>query len=73
MLQVSLLGFAVGGAFLSLAYFDVPYYVMAAMIATRLLVEQHLKAKAALARRRVAGVQAAGRIVKPQKVSNGLS
>ncbi|MBB3223802.1 putative O-glycosylation ligase, exosortase A system-associated [Pseudoduganella umbonata] len=40
MVQVSLLGFAVGGAFLSLAYFDVPYYLMAAMAATRLIVER---------------------------------
>ena len=38
MLQVSLVGFAVGGAFLSLAYFDVPYLIMAAMVATRILV-----------------------------------
>ena len=38
MLQVSLVGFAVGGAFLSLAYFDVPYMIMAAMVATRILV-----------------------------------
>lgn len=45
MLQVSLLGFVVGGAFLSLAYFDVPYYLMAAMVATKVLVEKELKAK----------------------------
>lgn len=38
MLQVSLVGFAVGGAFLSLAYFDVPYLIMAAMVATRIIV-----------------------------------
>jgi len=43
MLQVSLIGFMVGGAFLSLAYFDVPYYVMVIMVATRLLVQQTLK------------------------------
>lgn len=41
MLQVSLVGFAVGGAFLSLAYFDVPYLIMAAMVATRMLVARH--------------------------------
>ena len=40
MVQVSLLGFAVGGAFLSLTYFDVPYYLMAAMVATQLIVER---------------------------------
>jgi probable O-glycosylation ligase (exosortase A-associated) len=42
MIQVSLLGFMVGGAFLSLAYFDVPYYLMAALVAVRLLVEKEL-------------------------------
>jgi len=43
MMQVSLLGFMVGGAFLSLVYFDVPYYLMAGMVATRLVVERELK------------------------------
>ncbi|WP_219118164.1 putative O-glycosylation ligase, exosortase A system-associated [Janthinobacterium sp. UMAB-56] len=40
MSQASLIGFAVGGAFLSLLYFDMPYYLMAALIATRIVVEQ---------------------------------
>lgn len=44
MVQVSLVGFAVGGAFLSLLYFDVPYYLMAAMVVTRVIVEKELKA-----------------------------
>lgn len=44
MMQVGLLGFAVGGAFLSLAYFDVPYFIMAAMVALRLLVDRELSA-----------------------------
>lgn len=48
MIQVSLLGFAVGGAFLSLAYFDVPYYLMVALVAARELVERNQRAKAAL-------------------------
>jgi probable O-glycosylation ligase (exosortase A-associated) len=48
MIQVSLIGFATGGAFLSLLYFDVPYYLMAAMMATRIVVEKALKEKAAL-------------------------
>ena len=43
MIQVSLIGFAVGGTFLSLLYFDVPYYLMAAMVVTRVLVEKELK------------------------------
>lgn len=46
MIQVSLIGFAVGAAFLSLVYFDVPYYLMAAMVATRILVEKEIKEKA---------------------------
>lgn len=33
MIQVSLVGFAVGGAFLSLAYFDLPYNLMALTVA----------------------------------------
>lgn len=44
MSQASLIGFAVGGAFLSLLYFDMPYYLMAALIATRIIVEQQAKA-----------------------------
>ena len=28
MVQVSLVGFAIGGAFLSLVYFDLPYYII---------------------------------------------
>jgi hypothetical protein len=35
MCQVSMIGYAVGGAFLSLAYFDVPYDVMAIVVATK--------------------------------------
>jgi putative inorganic carbon (HCO3(-)) transporter len=68
LLQVSMLGFAVGGAFLSLAYFDVPYYVMAAMIATRLLVERHLKANKDLARAQALEQRKAA---ETRKVSNG--
>jgi putative inorganic carbon (HCO3(-)) transporter len=68
MLQVSLLGFAVGGAFLSLAYFDVPYYVMAAMVATRLVIERHLKTGGDLAKTQAAAQRQA---IELQKVSNG--
>ncbi len=48
MIQVSLLGFAVGGAFLSLVYFDVPYYLMAAMVALKLHVKDRLTAEGLL-------------------------
>jgi putative inorganic carbon (hco3(-)) transporter len=39
MAQVSLLGYAVGGAFLSLSYFDLPYYIMVMVIASRVWVK----------------------------------
>jgi putative inorganic carbon (HCO3(-)) transporter len=38
MLQVSLVGFAVGAAFLSLTYYDLPYYLMAIAVAARVWV-----------------------------------
>jgi probable O-glycosylation ligase (exosortase A-associated) len=43
MIQASIISFSVGGAFLSLAYFDVPYYLMVAVIATRIVVEKELQ------------------------------
>jgi probable O-glycosylation ligase (exosortase A-associated) len=39
MLQAGLIGFAVGGAFLSLAYFDMPYNMMAMAVLTKRWVE----------------------------------
>jgi hypothetical protein len=35
MCQVSLVGFMVGGAFLSLAYFDLPYNLMVIIVVTK--------------------------------------
>jgi probable O-glycosylation ligase (exosortase A-associated) len=49
MIQVSILGFAVGGAFLSLLYFDVPYYLMCAIVATQVMVMREVKARSAAA------------------------
>lgn len=40
MCQVSLVGYAVGGAFLSLSYFDLPYNVMVMVVLTRVWVER---------------------------------
>ena len=40
MSQVALVGYAVGGAFLSLAYFDLPYDIMALVVLTRIWVEK---------------------------------
>lgn len=42
MCKVSLVGFAVGGAFLSLAYWDMPFYLMVVVVATGLLVRAHV-------------------------------
>jgi putative inorganic carbon (HCO3(-)) transporter len=46
MIQVSMVGFAVGGAFLSLLYYDVPYYLIAIVVSTAALVEKALASKA---------------------------
>jgi putative inorganic carbon (HCO3(-)) transporter len=39
MSQVSLLGYAVGGAFLSLSYFDLPYNIMVMVVLSRVWVQ----------------------------------
>jgi probable O-glycosylation ligase (exosortase A-associated) len=44
MVQVSFVGYFVGGAFLSLAYYDVPYYLVVALVLTRKLVEKAIVA-----------------------------
>jgi len=40
MSQVALAGYAVGGAFLSLSYFDLPYNIMVLVVLTRVWVEK---------------------------------
>ncbi|MFZ2388042.1 MAG: putative O-glycosylation ligase, exosortase A system-associated [Polaromonas sp.] len=40
MCQVSLVGYLVGGAFLSLTYFDLPYNIMVMVVLTRVWVEK---------------------------------
>jgi probable O-glycosylation ligase (exosortase A-associated) len=40
MLQVSMVGFAVGGAFLGLCYWDLPYQLMAVMVLTASVVKK---------------------------------
>jgi len=42
MLQVSLIGYAVSGAFLGLAYFDLFYHLVAMMVLTKVFVMKHL-------------------------------
>jgi putative inorganic carbon (HCO3(-)) transporter len=41
MVQASLIGYLVGGAFLSLAYFDLPYNLLALVVLTRRWVEHY--------------------------------
>jgi putative inorganic carbon (hco3(-)) transporter len=43
-LQVSLVAYATGGAFLGLAYYDLPYYILALLVVTRIAVERDLEA-----------------------------
>jgi putative inorganic carbon (HCO3(-)) transporter len=67
MTQVSLLGFAVGGAFLSLAYFDVPYYLMVVIVATKVLVGREIAGRSiplTPKQQRIADVASAGRARK---------
>ena len=65
MVQVSLLGFGVGGAFLSLVYYDVPYYLVAVIVCTCHLVEQTLKAEAAQQRALAQQQRRSGKAVVP--------
>ena len=44
MCQVSLIGYAVGGAFLSLTYFDLPYYIVIILVVLRVMVRRELAA-----------------------------
>jgi probable O-glycosylation ligase (exosortase A-associated) len=47
MVQVSLVGYFVGGAFLSLAYFDLPYDLMVIVVLLKAIVSDRLKAASA--------------------------
>jgi len=47
MMQVSLTGFLIGGAFLSLVNFDVPYYLVGILVATKRLVDESVQQAAA--------------------------
>jgi putative inorganic carbon (hco3(-)) transporter len=55
MCQVSLVGYAVGGAFLSLAYFDLPYNLMVLVVLARVWIEKH-SAAAATEQRSATGI-----------------
>ncbi len=51
MIQVSLTGYAVGGAFLGLAYFDLAYHLLAIVILLKVLHRQEVLAEASTATR----------------------
>jgi putative inorganic carbon (HCO3(-)) transporter len=55
MIQVSLVGYAVGGALLSLAYYDVPYDLAAAVVLTRVLIQRELKGEVEKAGKKASG------------------
>lgn len=69
MIQVSMVGFAVGGAFLSLLYYDVPYYLIAIVVVLGTIVEKALKeekdAKAALKKASLAAQEPAVEVLAP--------
>lgn len=47
MIQVSLMGYAVGGAFLSLSYFDLPYYLVLVLVVLKGIVDTETLARTA--------------------------
>lgn len=47
MVQVSLAGFAVGGAFLSLVHFDLPYYIIGYVVLVDATLREHAREKLA--------------------------
>ncbi len=65
MLQVSIIGYAAGGAFLGLAYFDLPYHFMALMVLTRHLAHQAQAILPVEQPARVGARQGQGKSAKP--------
>ncbi len=59
MVQVSLVGYAVGGAFLSLAWFDLPYDMMAAAVIGDLILKRKARAQREIEPARASQSQAA--------------
>jgi hypothetical protein len=43
MMQVALIGYFTGGSFLGLAYWDVPYSIVAFIVLARVVVEREMK------------------------------
>jgi probable O-glycosylation ligase (exosortase A-associated) len=62
MVQVSLVGYAVGGAFLNLAYYDVPYNLLVVLVLTRVILEKQL-----------ASADSPARTARPEAKANSIS
>jgi hypothetical protein len=42
MMQASLVGYAIGGAFINIAFWDLPYYLYAAIVVTQYVVQRQI-------------------------------
>jgi probable O-glycosylation ligase (exosortase A-associated) len=62
MIQVSFISYAVGGAFLNLAHFELPYYMALMLVLTRNLVTQATSGKAVQAAKSIARIGHSARI-----------
>ena len=69
MCQVSLIGFAVGGAFLSLMLLDLPYYILGIVVLTHATVHERTKARLALAAKAPAQPEGVSKHVVPGRPS----
>lgn len=56
MIQASLAGFAVGGAFLSMVHFDLPYYIVALVVLVEASINETRMAQKAAARNQATGI-----------------
>jgi len=73
MLQVSIVGYAVGGAFLGLAYFDFYYHLVVLMFITRLLVEEQLQKTAVIAPAESTAAASAAPLGETDAITTGYS
>jgi probable O-glycosylation ligase (exosortase A-associated) len=60
MIQVSLVGYAAGGAFLGLAYFDLPYHLVSALVIAGIALERQIAGPARVIADAASGVRRAG-------------
>ncbi|WP_341647587.1 hypothetical protein [Thauera humireducens] len=60
MCQVALVGYAVGGAFLSLAYFDLPYNLMVIVVVMRRWLDTQLASRQTPVRSSISGPVGSG-------------